>query len=244
MNIVIFTGPSLSQTLVAETLEADCRPPVSQGDVYRAALESPDVIGIIDGYFRSVPSVWHKEILWALSKGIKVYGCSSMGALRAAELAPFGMIGVGWVYDAFRTGELTDDDEVAVEHGPAELDYACTSEAMVNIRRTLAVAHSEKIILSDTRLMLEATAKSLFYPMRTYANMLSAVNIRNADQTQIDALAAWLPAGQINQKRNDAIEMLREIRATACMEAVNRPIDFKFEHTEMWDEVLHSTSDR
>ena len=40
-----------------------------------------------------------------------------MGALRAAELAMFGMQGHGCVFDWFHTGFLDGDDEVAVLHG-------------------------------------------------------------------------------------------------------------------------------
>ena len=68
---------------------------MSQGDVYRATLDQVQTIAIIDGYFDRVPAVWHKEILWALNMGIRVIGAASMGAIRAAELAPFGMEGVG-----------------------------------------------------------------------------------------------------------------------------------------------------
>ena len=238
MNIILFTGPSLSPRLAVNVLNARCFPPVSQGDVYRAALEGPDVIGIIDGYFRSVPSVWHKEILWALSRGIRVYGSASMGALRAAELAPFGMIGVGWVYEAFRNGLLTDDDEVAVEHGPAELDYASTSEAMVNIRRTLAAAERDKIISCDTRSKLEAAAKSTFYPQRSYANLVSVAERQNIDHSEIHALSEWLPSGKVNQKQIDALTMLDEIRSSA--QPATRPFEFTFEHTTMWDQILHA----
>ena len=73
MNVVIFTGPTLSQQEVSHVIEATCLPPVAQGDVYRAALRRPFAIGIIDGYFECVPSVWHKEILWAMSQGIHVF---------------------------------------------------------------------------------------------------------------------------------------------------------------------------
>ena len=65
------------------------------------------MIGVIDGYFEVVPTVWHKEILWAMSQGIHVYGAASIGALRAAELAEFGMNGVGQIYQQYRSGELT-----------------------------------------------------------------------------------------------------------------------------------------
>jgi hypothetical protein len=133
MTIVVFTGPTLPPAEAAQELDALYMPPVSEGDVYRAALESPRAIGIIDGYFENVPAVWHKEILYALSRGIRVFGSASMGALRAAELAQFGMEGVGATFEAFRDGRLEDDDEVAVIHGPAELGYPMLSEAMVNV---------------------------------------------------------------------------------------------------------------
>ena len=48
--------------------------------------------------------MWHKEILFALSEGIDVYGAASMGALRAAELDAFGMRGIGDVYSAYAEG--------------------------------------------------------------------------------------------------------------------------------------------
>ena len=43
---------------------------------------------------------------------------------------------VGRIFEAFRDGELEDDDEVAVVHGPAGLGHIQISEAMVNMRAT------------------------------------------------------------------------------------------------------------
>src|SRR5258708_4117885 len=94
----------------------DWRPPVRQGELYRAALDRPAVIGVIDGYFEVTPTVWHKEILWAMTQGIHVFGAASIGALRAAELDVFGMRGIGRIYDDFRDGVLEDDDDVALLH--------------------------------------------------------------------------------------------------------------------------------
>ena len=53
------------------------------------------------------PTVWHKEILWAMAQGIHVFGGASIGALRAAELDVFGMKGIGRIYEDFRDGVLT-----------------------------------------------------------------------------------------------------------------------------------------
>ena len=151
MSVCIFVGPTLSREAVVSVLDAQCLPPAAQGDVYRAARLRPRAIGIIDGYFSGAPSVWHKEILWALSQGIAVFGSSSMGALRAAELHSFGMRGVGRIFEWFRDGVLEDDDEVAVVHGPAELGFAGASEPMVNVRATLARAVAEGVITPATR---------------------------------------------------------------------------------------------
>ncbi|HLE83613.1 MAG TPA: TfuA domain-containing protein, partial [Thermoanaerobaculia bacterium] len=140
MKAFIFCGPTLTSGEGAAELDAVFLPPAAQGDVYRATLERPWGIGIVDGYFERLPAIWHKEILWALSRGVHVFGSASMGALRAAELAAFGMEGVGAVFEAFRDGELEDDDEVAVLHGPAESDYRGVTDAMVDIRATLAAA--------------------------------------------------------------------------------------------------------
>ena len=167
MSVYVFLGPTLPAAEARRELKAVYLPPVSQGDVYRAAARGARALGIIDGYFDRVPAVWHKEILWAMAQGIPVYGSASMGALRAAELAAFGMEGVGKVFEAYRNGALEDDDEVAVVHGPAESGYRAVSEAMVNLRATLAAAADAGVIRARTQAALEAIAKGLFYPERS-----------------------------------------------------------------------------
>src|SRR4051812_8794601 len=94
---VIFSGPSLPRAEV-EAAGFIWRPPVRQGDVRAILDDEPAAIGIIDGVFECVPTVWHDEILEALDRGLPVYGASSIGALRAAELDVYGMIGVGAIY--------------------------------------------------------------------------------------------------------------------------------------------------
>ena len=173
--------------------------PVAQGDVYRATQRQPPMIGIIDGYFQRVPSVWHKEILWAMTQGIHVFGSASMGALRAVELEAFGMEGVGAIFQAYRDGVLEEDDEVAVVHGPAEARYVAHSEAMVNIRATLRRATEEGVIGRGTSVLLERTAKETFYPQRTYPNLLAEAAERGAPEHELTVLRHWLPNGESKQ---------------------------------------------
>lgn len=115
-RVTVFVGPSLGQDRpTSPGIDVDYRAPASQGDFIAAAVELPKAMVLIDGYFEHVPAVHHKEILWALDQGIPVYGASSIGALRAAELSRFGMIGVGKIYQSFESGELERDDEVALD---------------------------------------------------------------------------------------------------------------------------------
>src|SRR5688572_22386615 len=212
MSVVIFAGPSIAAADVHGILSAECLPPAAQGDLYRAALSRPLAIGLIDGYFERDAAVWHKEILWALSQGIHVFGSASMGALRAAELAPFGMIGVGAIFEAYRDGILEDDDEVAVAHGPADTGYRAGSDAMVNIRATLARAVSTGVIDDLTASTLGRLGKGLFYAERSYARILELARGEKVEAGILDGFGGWLRSGAVNQKRDDALAMLQEIR--------------------------------
>ena len=235
MTIYVFTGPSLPPNNAREELDAIYLPPVSQGDVYRVALKRPLAIGIIDGYFENVPSVWHKEILWAMSRGIHVYGSASMGALRAAELTQFGMIGVGAIFEAFRNCLLEDDDEVAVTHGPMELGYPVLSEAMVNIRRTLADAHSSNVISHATHVVVEAVAKKLFYRDRNYPLVIRNAEKQHVCGAELDGLVEWLPRGKVDQKREDALLMLRAMRVPLAEVAEIKCVQYSFQQTSQWN---------
>jgi hypothetical protein len=212
MRAIIFAGPSLPPAARPDAeLAIEWRPPVRQGDVARAAQIGPDVIGIVDGYFEIVPTVWHKEILWAMAQGIHVFGAASIGAMRAAELDVFGMRGIGHIYEAFRDGILEDDDEVAVLHGPEELGYPPLTEAMVNIRATSDEAVRAGVLAPDLAAQLTAIAKSLFYKERTYDAVLQRAAASGLAAAPLRDFAGWLPSNRIDQKRRDADALLAAI---------------------------------
>jgi hypothetical protein len=242
MSVYVFLGPTMPHEDAARDLNATYLPPVAQGDVARICLEKPKAIAIVDGYFESVPAVWHKEILFALQQGIAVFGASSMGALRAAELHPFGMVGVGAVFEAYRDGRLEDDDEVAVTHGPAELGYLSLSEAMVNIRRTLADAVAGGIVSVRTGRVLEETAKALPYRDRGYGRVLRLGGESGLPEDELARLRAWLPAGRVDQKREDARLMLRTLRRWLGTDATTPDVRFHFEHTALWDRAAREAT--
>jgi hypothetical protein len=162
-EICIFAGPTTLQRIPegAHVFE-----PAALGSVFRAVQAGYKTICLIDGYFGNRPSVWHKEILFALKNGVKVCGSSSMGALRAAELHDFGMIGFGWIYRAFRRGLLCDDDEVCVLHAVSELNFAPLSEAMVNIRCSLRGMRKRGQISLDSERRVAQSLKAVHFTKR------------------------------------------------------------------------------
>lgn len=247
-HIFIFTGPTLSPGIAAQTLDAVYLPPVKLGGIYQICeLFSPRVIGIIDGYFNQVPAVWHKEILYAISQGIHVIGAASMGALRAAELDQLGMIGCGEIYRAYQRGALApfddeafeDDDEVAVIHGPAQLNYLAASDALINIRFTLADAMRQNIIDVPVGRQLADIGKNLFYAQRNYASILKIAKQQGLPDTQLLALRDWLKSNKTDQKQRDAITLLETIKREERLPDVTQmPDKPPFEHTCQWQAAI------
>jgi hypothetical protein len=235
VNVYIFVGPTLAVDQASRELDAIYLPPASEGDVYRAACRKPQAIGIIDGFFECVPAVWHKEILWTMAQGIHVYGCASMGALRAAELAAFGMQGVGRIFQDYLDGTIEDDDEVAVAHSPAEHGFQTFSVAMVNIRATLIAAEGAGVIRESTRIELERTAKGIFYQERTYPAILQHAAEKNLCKSELELLRRWLPTGQVDHKQEDAIAMLRLMRTQLEAGLAPKRVQYCFEYTANWE---------
>ena len=247
MNACVFLGPTLAVAEANAVLDGVYLPPAKHGDIYRAvALLGPQAIGLIDGYFQWSAAVWHKEILWAIHQGVHVFGSSSMGALRAAELAPFGMRGVGRIFEAYRDGvfagsgdkTLEDDDEVCVVHGPAESGYIAASEALVNIRCTLADSAHAGVITECTRARLLGIAKASFFPERSFAHLLERGRAEELPEAELDALERWLPSGRVNLKRADAITMLETMREFLAGNPPPARATFAFERTTLWERAV------
>lgn len=206
-NIIIFLGPSLSHDEAYKILDADYRPPIQRGDVTAALNYNPDIIGIIDGVFHQQPAVSHREILDALKKGVTVVGGASMGALRASELDDFGMIGVGYVYNQYKKGLIESDDDVAVAINPITMEQL--SDSLVSMEYNFKKALDNGIISKEEFNVLIETAKSIFYPKRTYALLLNMVQIHPA---KIEVIENFLIDEGIDIKRRDAIDVIEYIK--------------------------------
>lgn len=238
MSVVVFAGPSLPAASIRGRLDALVLPPAGMGDIARAVRRGPRVIALIDGFFERVLPVWHKEILWAMSRGVHVFGAASMGALRAAELHAFGMQGVGRIFDAYRQGELEADDEVAVLHGPADLGFVAVTEALVNIRATLRAAETEGLLDAATAAGMLGLARALHYRERTWDALLA-----RADDAGFAEAAArlrpWLPVGRVDLKREDAQALVTRLGAFLEDDPPPLAVEWPFAWTDAWD-MLHA----
>lgn len=237
MKAVVFLGPSLSLADARTLCDADYRPPAAQGDVYRAARAGARAIVIIDGLFERVPAVWHKEILWALSQGVHVWGAASMGALRAAELASFGMVGVGAVYRRYREG-FASDDAVAVSHAGAEHGHRPLSLALVDIERTLQEASIAGVVTAAEAYLILCQARDLFFPDRAWPRILADTVAAGLDHGSAKGLRAWLAEHSFSQKRDDACELLAALRVFTEADPPPFAPDFHFEHTDAWESFV------
>ena len=206
-NIIIFTGPSLPSNDAKKILKADYRGPVGRDDIIKALKDKPDIIGIIDGVFHQQPAVSHKELLKALKSGITIVGGASMGALRASELDDFGMIGVGRVYEAYKNGDIESDDDVAVAFNPETMEQL--SEALVNITNNFQKAYIKGLISKSELENLLKIAKSIYYPKRTYEQILNYSNISFQKKT---SLKSFLDKETKDIKREDALLVLKCIK--------------------------------
>jgi hypothetical protein len=204
MGVIVFVGPSLARSDRAASGIIEFHPPARCGDITRVVAQHPHAIGLIDGVFELSAAVWHKEIIWALSQGCRVFGAASIGALRAAELEPFGMIGIGEIFRAYRDGATEDDDEVAVLHGPAELCFVAATEAMVNIRASLDRAVAQSILDPEEGARLCAIAKALFYKDRTWPHIRANAQRVGVSASSLDRFDRWRAVNAIDVKRRDA----------------------------------------
>jgi hypothetical protein len=173
-ELLVFVGPSLPRAEAQRLAPAaQLRPPIAVGELLAIARarRRPGCVAIIDGYFERMAAVWHKEILVAMDRGVAVWGAASMGALRAAELQRWGMIGVGSIYRQFASGQLDADDEVAVAHLSAEQDFRPISDALVNLRAGLRAAAKAGVVSERAAATLLGLARRRPYRERSWRQL-------------------------------------------------------------------------
>jgi len=213
IRIIIYLGPSLPLEEAKYILSSDKKrevvyaPPIRRGDIPKAVSEGFDIIGIIDGIFFRESAVSPRELMEVLKSGVKIYGASSMGALRASELDRHGMIGVGKIYQWYRGGILNSDDEVALSFDSEE--FIPISEPLVNIRETIKKATNENIISPEESEIIFKSAKSLYFPERRWDKIIE--NSEKTLGTKLSNFSLFVKDNRVDIKKEDATLLLKKI---------------------------------
>ena len=202
---VLFAGPSLFGQ-APDLTGLQLSPPARQGDIHRAVLDGADAIGLIDGVFGFVPSVWHKEILFALSQGVRVLGGASLGALRAAECHSFGMEPVGEIAAAYVKGVRYEDADVCLAHCPAEMDFMPLSEPLVDVEASVAALLDRNFVTGEQAWAWLEAARAIYFADRTVEAMLERARL---PAELVDAYRT----NRVGVKARDALELVDRLRA-------------------------------
>ncbi len=178
-RVVMFVGPTIAGNAGARALAKTLRVlrPIRRHDVdalleaQKKARKKPGVIVIVDGVFHDTLAVGHAEIREALAAGWRVWGLSSMGAIRAREMAHLGMRGFGSVYERFCGEDDFQDDEVALLHEPGA-PYRPVSEPLVHLRAAIDHLVARELIGAEDANGVIADLKSRWYGERTVRRAL------------------------------------------------------------------------
>ncbi len=204
LDCAVFLGPSLPVERAQKLLDANFFPPVRHGDFYRLKDAGIQRFIVIDGVFNSFTPVWHREILEVLNEGYTVVGAASMGALRACELAPYGMRGIGTIFRWYQNGIISGDDEVALLHTDAEFGYQALSEPLVNLRYNTERAVRADVISEGDSVAAIARMKELYFGERTLASLTDAMNSRHREDFKAFVREHW-----VDLKAHDAEQALQ-----------------------------------
>lgn len=202
-QIIVFCGPSGFSNLEKNYPSFHFREPAQQGDIYHAAnICQPTAIILIDGYYKSVPSVWHKEIIYAIEQGITVIGSASLGALRAVELEPYGMIGLGRIYKMYKNGILYRDPDVAVAHTGKDDCFRSLTVPIVNIHATLS-NNLPGLCVNAFNEVLDI-ARGIHFEYRTLESLLKALTNSSLSEDLLFQVSDILSNQYVDQKAIDA----------------------------------------
>lgn len=230
---VVFVGPTLQFSEAAKVLDAEYLPPATQGSFVSVVEQGkPSAILLIDGVFQGEPAVRHKEILWVMARGIPVFGAASMGALRAAELWQYGMVGIGLIFRWYRRYQYAPDDAVAVLHGPAEAGSPALTQSLVDLRIAFRLAAKRGIISEPVRRALVNAATDLNFRDRTIPETVRLVRDRSPallprTKFAVEALSNIF----VSRKRIDALQALRAVGDLLSKNALRPPLTPRFSVT-------------
>lgn len=212
--ITVYSRLSLDESSALKILPgARIAPPITRGDLLKDIDNGAQVVVIIDGKFHQDLAVTPDEIVDALSCGLRIYGASSMGALRASELYQFGMIGHGLIFEHIvATSDFRDDflGQIFSESGGA---IKIVSTTHVDFHMNLLELERQKRVTTREKKKLLKLYADLFYTERSWASLRNELCKCRRPDARLLKIAEEACIHMGSQKRRDAIGVLKRVRA-------------------------------
>jgi hypothetical protein len=217
-ELVVFAGPSLFRSPYKDKPGSRVLPPVEDGSLLPVArlLGEGRKILIIDGYFGAGQSLTIAEISESLRYGVGLYGSTSMGALRAVEAGPLGMIGLGKIFESFRDGIYVADEEVCLIHDET---FCPLSVPNVNLRCLCKIMASQAGADTESIRHFFHLARSINFRERSISGVRKAGEAA-LDAKGAEALERLLAKDSIekwNVKRQDAEDVIDQLLSNTHM---------------------------
>jgi hypothetical protein len=167
----MYAGPTLHRARkIAPQLSLEgirVLPPIERGVLPRLRGVPPGTLILVDGMFHQTLSVGHAEIRTMLLTGWRVWGLSSMGAIRAREMKHMGMRGYGAVFERYCREDIdVRDDEVTLLH-QGEAPYIEMSEPLCHLQLALEDAVSRGVVTRADGDAILGELSAMWYGDRT-----------------------------------------------------------------------------
>lgn len=210
MRCHVFVGPTaFGVDTAAMAPDVVVHAPARRGDLPTLCqeLKAGDAVAVVDGRLGDVMSVSHRDILLLLDRDVQVWGLSSMGALRAAEMHRFGMRPFGRIALRYVEQPGTPDDEVVLMHAP-EYPYFPVSEPMVHLEAFMQRCVEQSRIKRSTADTAAQRLRSMWFGFRDWDRLSSILCSLGEDSPACKADATDINRSRIKTK--DLIEFLQE----------------------------------
>ncbi len=182
-RLAVFCGPSLPPEDRRGFGGVTFLPPAARGDVERASYDFAAIL-LIDGVFHHDLAPSPKEC-YRVAQRVRAYGASSMGALRAAECAPYGFLPLGAIARWYAYEIIDGDDEVAMLVHPET--HAALTVPSVNVRYVARLARRRGLLSREESARLIDESRAIFYMDRTWEDVVALVPERARDAVRVVA---------------------------------------------------------
>ncbi len=210
MKIKIYTGLSMSKSDLKKLAPNYIfSKPVARTDLKEDIKNGIHIIGLVDGVFLNQLAVSPSEIMDCIRHGIKVFGSSSMGALRAAELDQYGMVGVGDIYNLVKKNEDFEDDFLGQTFYEDDLDKRSTP--FIDVYLVLKKLHAENVISKDVMSFAIRKFRNMHYSDRGVPRLLDVLS-RSRFHDQLKESFYTRMKKMKSTKQEDAIRLVRTIQ--------------------------------